>query len=476
MMMKRLLLVFSCVALAAAVCVPPTDTNGGTGDGDVHYTTLDGRYFDFQGIGKYVFARVDGELEVQACLQPWDVFPGEISTVSVNKHIAVKVGTAVVIINGTGYFMEGTWSVLSNVTVDNAFTTVVFLAGSVTFSVQSTAGGYTQFQEFSVIITFPSGAALRVNVYDSFINMGFTPASTHVGRTKGLIGLFDCDQQNDFTRRDGSVVFDVDPFATNWKVLTTEDLFPSSISCPDVIATHDLNSTVFSGAPIEFVEQADACCAEQGVPQNNGETFNAKLTRCRFDAAVGFQQQARTLALTTVNEVVNEGNSCPEGDIAHQVENLDTSCPDDCGNRGLCDPLSNSCDCLGFWTGSACEIPPACNCPSGFICQPASGLCILDVAEPPSASASFVGSTSCQGLGPISVSAPTKFGCCFLSYISEIGCVQECPAGVAPTHQICYQSTCVQGCLSSNSPVKYLQLCENCPDVVSTLITETPIV
>ena len=37
----------------------------GWGFGDPHITTLDGRLYTFNGLGEYVLARVDGEVEVQ---------------------------------------------------------------------------------------------------------------------------------------------------------------------------------------------------------------------------------------------------------------------------------------------------------------------------------------------------------------------------------------------------------------------------
>ena len=134
----RLVVLLLLVAWASAQCVP-SGTDGGRGDGDVHYMTLDGRYFDYQHAGKHVFARVDNELDVQVCLQPWEVTPSYVSDVSVNRLVAVKVGSALVLINGSSVTttVTGFTSVVSTVTASD-FVTTTYATNSLTILVSTT--------------------------------------------------------------------------------------------------------------------------------------------------------------------------------------------------------------------------------------------------------------------------------------------------------------------------------------------------
>ena len=242
---------------------PPPPLATATAWGDVHLTTFDGLYYNFQAEGEFVLAQstVAGDMfAVQARMAPYSAN----STVSVMTMIGADVGGQqvtfglgrddVVAIGGVGQTFAGNGSSIA-------------LAGG---------GSVTQLTSSTYQLNWGTGEVMTVTDAGSYFNLNLTlSAADGPGSVQGLLGS-DTGQANDFQLADGTVLAQpltsaelYGAFADAWRVTSgtggnslmdylagqgtatfTDDNFPA-----DAVNVDNLPAAILQQAELE-VQQA----------------------------------------------------------------------------------------------------------------------------------------------------------------------------------------------------------------------------
>ncbi len=241
----------------------PTKKNpkrGGLG-GDPHFFTLDGRYYDFQGVGDYVVAKsVVDDLEIHARFERFGS-----SSASVTNAVAVRVAGNVVEVYRDKVFLNNQELIGD---------TVRALPGGAALEVAGTTTT-VGFPDGSTVTTNPSSYSLQVFM-----------AGERLGKLEGLLGDGDDDPSNDLKIRGGAVLQNPQTkdlylqFRESWRVplyggsamfhLPPElwtPFFP-----PNVVSLDDLDPAARAAA--------EKICLARGIA--GGEMFKA----CIFDVAL----------------------------------------------------------------------------------------------------------------------------------------------------------------------------------------------
>ncbi len=233
---------------------------GGLG-GDPHFFTLDGRAYDFQGVGDYVVAKsIVDDFEIQA---RFERFGG--GSASVTNAVAVRVTGNVVEIYRDAVYLNGSR-----------------LGGTVTQALSG--GGAITVSNGTTTVGFPDGSSVQAN--PSAYSLQTVVAGERLGGVEGLLGDGDDDPSNDLKIRGGAVLQNPQTkdlylqFRESWRVplyggnamfsLPPElwdPFFP-----PNVVSLDDLDP-VSRG-------KAEKICLERGIA--GGDIFKA----CVFDVAL----------------------------------------------------------------------------------------------------------------------------------------------------------------------------------------------
>ena len=172
---------------------PPAPLPVANAYGDVHITTFDGLYYNFQAEGEFVLAQstVAGDsFQIQARLQPWSAG----STVSVITMLAAEVGTDRVTIALDR--SDAVW-------INGAAATFGAIGDSISLS---GGGSITEVSSTDYQVTWGTGEVMNVTLGGSYINTSLTLAATDTpGTIQGLWGS-DTGQANDFRLADGTVL------------------------------------------------------------------------------------------------------------------------------------------------------------------------------------------------------------------------------------------------------------------------------
>ncbi|XP_078674535.1 uncharacterized protein LOC144912554 [Branchiostoma floridae x Branchiostoma belcheri] len=188
--------------------------------GDPHIATLDGKGYTFNGKGEYIMADVDnGQYQLQARTE----FPeGTTTATAFSAMVIRKSGGVPIQVNidsnsatGMKLYIDGT---LQDMTVYGNVSSTIIQEDNVLVSRPSA-------NEFKVY--YSTGVSATAQVEQGMMSIVFSAPESFKGKTKGLLGVWDGDQTNDFTMYDGTVlssdsterqIFD---FGRSWQVTAT---------------------------------------------------------------------------------------------------------------------------------------------------------------------------------------------------------------------------------------------------------------
>ncbi|CAH1233820.1 TNC [Branchiostoma lanceolatum] len=326
--------------------------------GDPHLQTLDGRAFDYHGIGEFWDCKSpENDFGVQTRMFG---FRGA----SLIGAAAVKTGHSVVTITTPG---QATETDLPSLRIDgnlqpiSSGQTYVLNNGTVHLLVEipstSESGEVVLFS-----FTFESGASVAFDIRFSpkmgrqYLNVIFSPTACFKGKTRGMCGYMDDDEDNDFTGPDGTLHWDATSFAESWRVITTHhgsgllgswswdsSNFHSDDVMDNAYTDQSHNPTLgLGGLTPEQRKVAEETCAQLGLS-------GVLLEECIYDVVItndtSFSQQ----------EVFKLG------------------CPSQCSGRGRC--VNNTCECMPGWSGPDCDVG---NCTD---CSEEHGKCVLGFCQ-----------------------------------------------------------------------------------------------
>jgi PKD repeat protein len=248
------------------------DCGNGSSNGDPHYRTLDGLYYDFQGVGEFILVKsLDDEFEIQTRQAPW----GDRTDVSLNSGVAVRIGTdrlAIYIDQGSILYINGTAVNLSNATRQ------LSNGGSITES----GGRY--------IITWKDTSQLRVSFRGPFLELSLSLRPERQRRIIGLLGNYDGNRDNDLSTRDGTVLITKPSFeelyqvyGNSWRIKQEESLFDYFGEASELKTLYytDLNfPRTVATVPADKRAEAERICRAAGV------TDPILLEACILDVAL----------------------------------------------------------------------------------------------------------------------------------------------------------------------------------------------
>ncbi|XP_076987983.1 IgGFc-binding protein [Tamandua tetradactyla] len=329
--------VLGCVALGSATCEAM---------GDPHYTTFDGRRFDFMGTCIYVLARTCGArpgLDTFAVLQE-NVAWGN-GKVSVTKVVTVLVA------NFTLRLEQSKWKVTVN-GVDMKFPVVL-------------AGGQVRAFQHGSDAVIETHFGLRVT-YDLVYYVRVTVPGNYHQQLCGLCGHYNGDPKDDFRKPDGSQAGSPNEFGHSW-----EEPVPGSPCLPPPTCKpgDDCDVAVECKPELEEKYRQEQFCGLLTSPTGPLAACHklvdpqGPLKNCIFDLCLGSGNQS-----TVCSSIHAYVSACQAAGGHVGPWRTESFCPMQCppnSHYKVCaDTCSLSC--------SALSAPPPCpdRCAEGCQCDP----------------------------------------------------------------------------------------------------------
>ncbi|NCR53510.1 MAG: hemolysin [Microcystis aeruginosa L211-07] len=201
----------------------------GHGWGDVHLSTFDGKPYDLQAVGTFIYVKsLTDDFQVQTVQKPW--YTG--AQVSVNTAFAIRLDGKTFVYDselaiGQELKVDGaTYNLSSGGTALFGNTRIQRSGNQYTFTYAGLDGNFSTAEDNDVVIASDNGSYV-----DVFVN----PSDDRAGSLQGLLGNGDGDSSNDFALRDGtnlgpnpSVQTIHTTFADSWRVGKGESLFQTT--------------------------------------------------------------------------------------------------------------------------------------------------------------------------------------------------------------------------------------------------------
>ncbi|KAM5210177.1 IgGFc-binding protein [Hipposideros larvatus] len=330
--------ILGCVAVGSATC---------QASGDPHYTTFDGRRYDFMGTCVYVLAQTCGS---QPGLDQFTVLQENVQwnnrKVSVTKVVTVKVA------NFTLRLEQNQWKV----TVDGVDMKppVVLQQGRVRVSQHGS----------NMVIETDFG--LRV-AYDLVYNVRVTIPGNYYQRLCGLCGNYNGDPKDDFQKPDGSQAGSPNDFGNSW-----EAAVPGSPCLPPPTCKpgEDCNLECEPGLQDKY-KQEEFCgflTSPTGPLATCHKLLNPQgpLQDCVFDLCVGDGNQ--DILCSNIQAYVR---ACQAAGGHIEPWRTESFCPMKCPSHShyeLCaDTCSLTCSALSEAPQCPDKCAEGCQCDPGFL-------------------------------------------------------------------------------------------------------------
>jgi Hint domain/von Willebrand factor type D domain len=253
--------------IAAPPVPPPPPVPEANVWGDVHITTFDGLYYNFDAAGEYVLTRstVAGDtFQVQARLQP----PTGNESVSEQTEVGAAVGSDDIVFAtdaGAPFYQNG-----AAVTI-GVGNTLALNGGSVT---QTSGNAYR--------VNWNTGESMSVTLNGSIISESIALTAADAGNVQGLLGPADGDPSTDLQLANGQPIGAggtvtsselYGQYADSWAVSNQADslLYYAAGQNPDtfVIPGFPYNALSLSQLPANIVATAEAVIEAEGITDPN---------------------------------------------------------------------------------------------------------------------------------------------------------------------------------------------------------------
>ncbi|MFM5891415.1 MAG: VWD domain-containing protein, partial [Dolichospermum sp.] len=254
----------------------------GHGWGDVHLSTFDGKPYDLQAVGTFIYVKsLTDDFQVQTVQKPW--YTG--AQVSVNTAFAIGIDGQTFVydselaigqelkVNGVTYNLNSGGSALfGNTRIQRS-------GDQYTFTYAGLDGNFSTADDNDVVIA---------SDYGSLINVSVNPSDDRAGLLQGLLGNGDGDSTNDFALRDGTnlgpnptVATIHTTFADSWRVTPGESLFQKLEPIPDPFPKEYISLETLAAQNPDAVANAFAKAREFGIAEGaflNGAVFDFVVT------------------------------------------------------------------------------------------------------------------------------------------------------------------------------------------------------
>ncbi|XP_033701123.1 IgGFc-binding protein [Tursiops truncatus] len=330
--------VLGCVVVGSATC---------QASGDPHYTTFDGRRFDFMGTCVYSLARTCG---TQPGLAQFAVLQENVAwgngKVSVTRVVTVQVA------NFTLRLEQKQWKVTVN-GVDKRLPVVL-------------AEGQVRASQHGSDVVIETDFGLRV-AYDLAYNVWVTIPGNYYQQLCGLCGNYNGDPKDDFQKPDGSQAGSSNEFGNSW-----QEAVPGSPCLPTCKPGESCDTELECKPELqEKYEQPQFCglltsptgplaaCHKLVDPQG-------PLKDCVFDLCVGGGNES--ILCSNVHAYVS---ACQAAGGHVEPWRTESFCPMQCPPNSHYELCADTCS-LGCWALSAPPQCPdscaeGCQCDSGFL-------------------------------------------------------------------------------------------------------------
>jgi hypothetical protein len=274
----------------------------GHGWGDVHLSTFDGKPYDLQAVGTFIYVEsLTDDFQVQTVQKPW--YTG--AQVSVNTAFAIRLDGQTFVydselaigqelkVNGETYNLgSGSSAFFGN------NTKIQRSGNQYTFTYAGLDGNFSTAEDNDVVIAADNGSYV-----DVFVN----PSDDRAGSLQGLLGNGDGDSSNDFALRDGTVL-DANPsvqtihttFADSWRVTQGESLFQKPGPIPDPFPKKYISLETLAKQKSDAVVDAFAKAREPGpIPDPFPKKYISleTLAKQKSDAVVDAFAKARAIGI-----------------------------------------------------------------------------------------------------------------------------------------------------------------------------------
>ncbi|XP_072022586.1 uncharacterized protein [Amphiura filiformis] len=326
------------IGWGGACCERRVPTGGG---GDPHLKTLDGKTYDYFGIGEFVY-----------CQSPDNGFGVHSrffyhNNASLIGAVAVKAGDSVATITTPGTTVNDMPFLRIDGDLEEVRDKLKYTLGNSTviLDIEQPVANNTSDGVAVAFLSFQfksARASLTLEVRHSnvmhrqYLNILLTPSVGFYEKTEGLCGFMDDDDSNDFQGPDEVTYTDAIEFAASWEIITSQlnpgiqgswswnqsnfhvnDTMDKSYTDPHYVPIYSLDHI-----PEEQRKVAEEICIALGIE-------GSLLQGCIYDVAV-----------------TNDTSFSEQ-------ETLKTGCPLQCNGKGRC--VNSTCECLDGWSGEDCR-------------------------------------------------------------------------------------------------------------------------